>query len=319
MRKVFLRSNASGSGVLTALAFVALTVSSHTSASAEQTSSAVTAQLVSIGSEDDGSSERINNAGKLRMLSQRVVAASCYLQAGIASDASRETLISATAEFDRITDALEFGDANLGIHGAEERRRTLAGITKLREVWAPVQLTATTILDGSATTDDVATMAAQSAEVLDIAIRLTAVIADQYTTQTTILQTDTFAIDIAGRQRMLAQRISKNVCLISSGINIEASTNELNSASGSFEAALYALRNGSQEVGIRLPPNSEIEDGLNVVIGHWEEAKPLIAMSSETAQMDEAALEQMFGLGNQLTGTMNSVVGLYSAASKMGS
>jgi len=34
--------------------------------------------------QDSGASERINFSGKLRMLSQKIVATSCYAQAGIA-------------------------------------------------------------------------------------------------------------------------------------------------------------------------------------------------------------------------------------------
>lgn len=280
---------------------------------APQTDGLLTVQFV----DDDGAAERIDYSGKLRMLSQRIVAASCYLQAGIQSDSSRAVLHSASAEFAQITDALEFGNADMGVLGAEERRRTLVGIQKLRALWKPIEAKAAQVEAGQGTPDAITAIAEQSAPLLDIAKRLVVEITGQYSGQTSVLQTDAFAIDIAGRQRMLAQRISKNVCLIASGINVQASRAELAQAAQNFEAALYALRGGSVEVGIRTPPTQEIGDGLQLVVDDWVRVKPMITRVIAGDALDEEGLGIMFETGNLLTGNMNKVVGLYAGASKM--
>jgi hypothetical protein len=268
--------------------------------------------------EDKGASERINFSGKLRMLSQRVVAASCYLQAGIQTDASRATLAAATTEFAVITNALEFGDPDLGIIGAEDRRRTLAGISKLNELWAPIAELASKVEAGTGSVEDITAIAEQSAPLLDIAQRLVVQITSEYASQTTVLQTDAFAIDLAGRQRMLSQRISKNVCLISSGVSVETSQAELANTAQNFEATLFALRDGLPDAGVSAPPNQEVEDGLNVVIQEWATVTPIVAEVAASIALDAEQLGIVFQTGNQMTGNMNAVVGLYAEASKLG-
>jgi len=265
---------------------------------------------------EQGSSERINNSGKLRMLSQRIVATSCYVQSGIDTEASRAMLESATAEFALITDALEFGNEDLGIIGAEERRRTLAGISKLRELWTPVYDIANKIIDGEGSLEDINAMSVQSAALLDIAQRLVVEITGQYANPNAIRQTDAFAIDIAGRQRMLAQRVSKNVCLATAGVNVEDSQAELAQAAQNFGAALDALRNGAQAVGVPPPPTTEISDGLNAIYDSWQSVLPIIDAAQSSADISADDLSIIFNTGNALTGGMNSAVGLYVEASK---
>lgn len=69
--------------------------------------------------EDVETSQRIDSSGKLRMISQRVVAAACYAQAGVETEATTALLAAATEKFNVITAALEFGNSDLGMHGAE--------------------------------------------------------------------------------------------------------------------------------------------------------------------------------------------------------
>ena len=125
-------------------------------------------------------------------------------------------------------------------------------------------------------------------------------------------------IDIAGRQRMLAQRVSKNTCLVSAGVTAQDAQTELALAAQNFGAALEALRNGAQAVGVRPPPTAAIADGLNSVYIKWESIAPIIAKASAGTPADAEQLAIIFHSGNQLTGGMNGVVGLYVEASKFG-
>lgn len=264
---------------------------------------------------DAGGSQRINLSGKLRMLSQRVVAAACYVHSGASVESSSEVLQSATQEFSRITAALEFGDEQLGVIGVEERRRTLAGINKMNELWAPIAA----YTPVNATTDDLSAMAMQSADVLRIAKKLVSQISGQYTNPSAMRQADSLIIDLAGRQRMLAQRISKNACLISNGINVEAATAELQAARDVFGSSLFALRNGMPEMGILPPTTEELEVSLTQVITRWEAVQPLLDNVVNSGTLSDDDLAVMFSTGNALTGEMNAIVGLYAAAASFDS
>ena len=268
--------------------------------------------------EDIGASQRIDYSGKLRMLSQRIPAAACNYAAGIDPDASGAMLDNAAAEFQQIVDALEFGDESLGIVGAEERRKTLVGLRKLRENWEPMFATADQIHKGGGSPAAVTTIADQSVPVLDIAKLLVSAISEEYSNPVALLQADALVIDIAGRQRMLSQRMSKNVCLIASGVNVEAATSELAATAQLFENALIALQTGMPDAGVKAPPNADIEEGLAVVMDDWQTIKPIVTAALAGETLDEETRGIMYHGANMMTGHMNTVVGMYSEASKLG-
>ncbi len=268
--------------------------------------------------EDIGASQRIDFSGKLRMLSQRIPAAACNYAEGITPDSSGAMLDTASAEFQQIVNALEFGDESLGIVGAEERRKTLIGLRKLRENWDPMFATADAIHNGENSTEAVTTIADQSVPVLDIAKLLVSTISEEYSNPVALLQADALVIDIAGRQRMLSQRMSKNVCLIAAGVNVDTAMSELASTAQLFENALIALQNGMPDAGVKAPPNAEIQEGLDVVMDDWNGLKPIVTRVLAGETLDDETRGIMFNGANHMTADMNKVVGMYSEASKLG-
>lgn len=267
--------------------------------------------------EDVGGSERINYSGKLRMLSQRIPATACYTHAGIETDASAKMLKAATAEFDQILTGLEIGDDSLGMIGAEEDRKVLAGIKKLHELWDPLHGEITHIIENDGTSEKVAHIAASSHDILKIAKRLVSVIVAEHSDPTALLQADALTIDIAGRQRMLAQRMSKAVCLMTSGFEVEVSKKTLERARGLFDASANALRFGMPEAGINGTRNPEILAKLDSVLALWADVQPIL--DSVKAGEDIGATQKAFVFNsmNSLTGQMNTIVGLYNDDSKL--
>jgi len=282
-------------------------------------STAVAADEAAQLTNDSSASERIALAGQLRMLSERVVSASCFLHAGIEADSSRTTLATTKSEFEAITAALEFGDPEFGIVGAEDRRRTLAGIAKMNELWAPISTLAMKVDAGASTTEDVAAIASQGEALLDIANRLIVQVTSQYANQTTVLKGDAVRLDISGRQQMLAQTIAKNGCLISRGINVDTGTDALQTAADNFDTSINALRFGLQEVGILPPPTTEIADSLDEVANNWSFMSRFVSDIAAGNATDEITLGVVFLMSNQVTDNMGKVVDLYTDASKVGS
>lgn len=262
-------------------------------------------------------SERIALAGQLRMLNQRVVSAACYLHAGMEPDSSRATLVEAVDRFATIAAGLEFGDPALGIPGAEDRRITLAGLARLNAAWAPIAALATKIETGEGATEDIAAMVSHSGTLGDIADRLLVEITSQYASQTTVLQSDALRLEIAGRQQTLSQQIAKNGCLMSRGINPDASAAELSTAAAHFDTSMNALRLGLQDVGILPPPTPEIAQNLDEVARNWSFMAQVVSELSANQMSDDVTLGVMFLMSNQVTDNMAKVVTLYTEASKL--
>lgn len=269
--------------------------------------------------EDIGASERINYSGKLRMLSQRIAVAACNTHAGVAPDQSRQMLAAVAAEFAKIVDALEFGDEDLRIQGAESRRKTLAAIADVRAAWAPVQTAAAALLRDGQDTAAVAAVAASNMALLEAAKRLVSELSGQYSDPTAMLQADAMLVDISGRQRMLSQKMSKEVCQIwSQGGDAETEA-ALAKTMQIFEVSLLALRDGLASAGIKPAPTYEIRAGLEGIYADWRAVKPTLetVAKGDPATTPELRRDTLSRLDTVLE-EMNDVVGLYTLYAKTG-
>lgn len=267
--------------------------------------------------EEEGASERVNFSGKLRMLTQRITASACNVHAGIDVDASSAMLNAASAEFDQIMGALTVGDVELGIFGEETDRRVLMGLEALATQWSAMHVTVDAVKANGGSDAEISLMFNQSNGALDAAKALVVEMSAEYSDPAALLQADALTIDIAGRQRMLAQRISKNVCMIASGLEGEAALGQLAGAVQLYDASVNALRFGMEEASIRPAWTDEIEVGLDAIIADWNEAMPVIeaVLAGEEITDDQRAF--IFHQMNSLTGQMNTLVGVYAEESKL--
>jgi len=133
---------------------------------------------------------------------------------------------------------------------------------------------------------------------------------------------DALVINLAGRQRMLTQKMSKEALAISTG-NMEY-TNILPKTIKTFEATLYALRDGGQApLDINnpddqskqaiLPPakENEIKDQLTTVMKLWKPFKESLNKILEKKGKDEDALKYILNHNVKLLSEMNKAVGMF--------
>lgn len=283
-------------------------------------SPAAAEEIVKAGFVDDiGQSERMNFSGKLRMLSQRIPGTTCYLHAGVETEAASAMMKSAIDEFSLILNGLEHGEDSLGIIGPEQDRKVLAGTAKLNELWAPMNAAGLQFhANGGGTDAEVLAIAEASHGVLDIAKKLVVAIVAEHSDPTAVLQADAMTIDIAGRQRMLAQRISKNACLIMTGLETERAIGEMAGAREVYDASVNALRFGMPDAGIIASQNPAIIEGLDKVMALWSDVQPIL---DSVAAGEDIADEQrafLYNSMNSLTGQMNTLVGIYTEDAKLG-
>ncbi len=85
---------------------------------------------------------------------------------------------------------------------------------------------------------------------------------------------DSYIINIAGRQRMLSQKITKEIFYIKSSENFDFQN--LNEDIETFEKNLFILINGDKKLGVYKPPNSDIKNKLNMVLKLWKPFKKKI-------------------------------------------
>ena len=117
-------------------------------------------------------------------------------------------------------------------------------------------------------------------------------------------------INLAGRQRMLSQQITKDALMIRQGVCTRA---ELERGREAFTTTLDGLLEGDPELGLRRTEDPEIRRRLQEVKGQWEAFLPLARGVAEADEVDRAELTRLQAASFELLTTMNAAVGLMEA------
>ena len=125
-------------------------------------------------------------------------------------------------------------------------------------------------------------------------------------------------LNLSGKQRMLTQKMSKEIMLIALGIDKERNLGNLVDTSALFDKTLQGLRNGSEE--LRLPPtsSSRILRQLDEIDAIWGDLYPVV---KQIIQSNSVTSEQVAVIAKKnlpLLKQTNKAVGLYEKDAKKG-
>ncbi len=131
-------------------------------------------------------------------------------------------------------------------------------------------------------------------------------------------ENDATVINIAGRQRMLSQKMSKESLAINSGYSVEQNRENLKKTYALFDSSLRGLING--DAGMHLPPtsNQTILKQMHLVESIWNKFAPHMKTFMDSGSSAEArANSAAYILQHNLTllTEMNKAVGMYEADS----
>ncbi|KIT16362.1 type IV pili methyl-accepting chemotaxis transducer N-terminal domain-containing protein [Jannaschia aquimarina] len=274
-----------------------------------------TKHLAAITGEANGS-ERIDYAGKLKMLSQRAPAAACNKAAGIGGWLAKGYLAASIGEFDRIMNALENGDVFLGIRNAENDRRILGRIEQMKEIWTPARNGMEALIEGTATDAQIVQAAGSAPVLLGQIDKMMGDLVGEYADPAELIAADAIVLDIVGRQRMMPQIISKAACMVAEGIDSERAATELRDAMALYDLSMNALLNGMPEAGVTPPPTDAIREQLTAIIAEWQQMRPVLEDVAAGTTPDDATREDIFLKMNDLTHLTNDLSAAYAKASK---
>ncbi|MDH4320650.1 MAG: methyl-accepting chemotaxis protein [Desulfobulbaceae bacterium] len=130
---------------------------------------------------------------------------------------------------------------------------------------------------------------------------------------------DGMVINIAGRQRMLSQKMSKEAISIASNINTEASREALIATHALFNQSHLGLINGDEKLQIPPTTNKVILEQLHRVDALWKHFSEHILEITQTtpeSPVFKEALADVLANNVNLLKEMNTAVGMYEAAGK---
>lgn len=260
----------------------------------------------------DAGKLRVNIAGRQRMLSQRFVKNACLSQVMGPQPAILKGMNIAKTDFEAALADLWDGNDDLGLSPETSPRITTA-LTQLSDAWAKLARTGA-VSRTNASLDPVRLAAAdeQGLEVLTIAHKTTGLMAQFYASGAThpqMLQ----VVNLAGRQRMLSQKMAKEACLIAAGVQVQKNLRAMQGTVDQFDTALTDLRQGNYEKRLPEPPSESIRLLLEEAAAEWTAVRALADTILENGRAEDAAVMQFAQMSNDLLRRMHAIVLAFEA------
>ena len=253
---------------------------------------------------------KINLSGRQRMLSQRMAKAACFAALGVDTDAHLSMTADAHQLFDKTLKALRDGSTEVGLT-EETSPRILSELGKVELLWVVYgQAIDRFLKSGGSEPNAIESIAGLNIPTL---VLMNAAVGkfERVYSGGNFHPALALTINVAGRQRMLTQKASKEFCFVLLGMNADAHRVALGKTIGLFAASLEALRFGSSELGLPQAPTEGLSQQLALVDDLWA---PMMAILSRVAKGEVPSNSEIAFVAhqnNQVLVEMNRAVGMY--------
>jgi len=253
----------------------------------------------------------INLSGRQRMLTQKMSKEMLLIAKGIDVEANKKSLKETADLFDKTLKGLRDGDASVGLP-ATESAVTIKQLDKVADLWGSFKKHVDAVLAGSAVPVD--KIAAENLPLLknmNTAVRLYEKAAKKDTGKSAGV-----VINLAGKQRMLTQKMSKEMLLIALGHNVDENKTNLRGTASLFDRTLKGLRDGDADLELPGTKDAAIVAQLDKVGGLWKDFHPLMEAAGDVASKEVSmdSLNKMAASNLPLLKEMNAAVKMYEKA-----
>jgi len=253
----------------------------------------------------------INLAGGQRMLSQKMSKEMLLVAKGIDVDANRKSLKDTAGLFDSRLKGLLNGDVNMGLPPTDSAI-IVKQLGKVQTLWSDFHsIVQSVVVGGQVPVGKVATLNLPLLKNMNTAVRLYEKEAKKATGKSAGV-----VINLAGKQRMLSQKMSKEMLLVA--LNYEAKDNKANlrGTASLFDRTLKGLRDGDKDLGLPPTKSAAIVKQLDKVAKIWSQFKPVAETAGDVNVAEVAAddLKKMVKLNLPLLKEMNAAVKMYEQA-----
>lgn len=259
--------------ILALLVTGALTVAVSSPSFAQQGAQATGEQAMS-------AKRKINLAGRQRMLTQYMAKGSCFVSLGVDEKVQMNEVYAVHDLFDSTLADLRKGNADLKLL-PETDPAILAGLQSVQKEWS--------LYSRAVTQGDLKMVIALNVVVLETMNGVVSQIEKAYGGPGKLAPELAAAINIAGRQRMLSQRASKEHCLIAADLDAAPNRKSLQASIELFELSLDSLLRGNSAMGLK-PAPAKIAEALEAGKVEWLKLKPVL---ERAARGDKPSLEDV--------------------------
>jgi len=252
----------------------------------------------------------INLSGKQRMLTQKMTKEALLIKLGIDLNKSASNLKSSSALFDKTLKGLISGDKDLKLVPTENKD-IQAKLNEVKKLWEPFYEKIKNIYNFNNLTDETFLYIEQNnmklLKTMNEAVYMYAKLGNKGENRLKMAND----INLAGKQRMLTQKIAKDLLFYQANMNPKTALKNLNDAVKLFDKTLKGLYNGDKElklVGTKLP---RIRKQLDLTKNAWLEAKDLLKKAIKEPKNLELTKQTIAKL-DETKDKMNRAVELYT-------
>ena len=226
----------------------------------------------------------INLAGKQRMLTQRMSKLALLDTLNIDKQKTRKLLENSYQLFDKTLRGFLVGDKELQLPPAKNEV-IKEEIAKVQEVWKPFKKSVEHVLNSKGKDPHaLAYIIANNEELLKRSNDLVQTFKKEYATHNFLEDARKEIVDIAGRQRMLTQKMTKEKMLVALGINPQTNWKKMIATVELFDISLNRLMYGDKKYYIIKPTNPKLVTQYKKVASLWQELRPLYLKKKNSPQ-----------------------------------
>ena len=251
----------------------------------------------------------INLAGKQRMLTQKMSKEAFFIAKGVSVDANKAALTKTAALFDKTLKGLISGDSGLKLPKTDNPE-IIAQLNKVSTLWTEFNQSIQAVAGGDTSPEVLNKIATQNIPLLKNMNKAVQMFAKSSGSKLDAGMAKT--INLAGKQRMLTQKMTKELLMVANNIDADNSKKSLNGTVALFEKTLTGLVKGDSSLGLPGTKNAEIIAQLGIVSKIWGDYKPVLS----AVDTSDAGLTKAEALNMPLLKNMNKAVKMFEKSIK---
>ena len=251
--------------------------------------------------EDNLLKKTINLSGKQRMFTQRMSKLALQISLNIQKKSSQKRLKKIASLYAKTLKGFRDGDKDLELTKATNDK-VIEQIGVVEKVWKPFEEQIMIIANGKDDGKALAYVIEHNENVLALSNELVKRYEASNTSGNYLEKARLRVVNVAGRQRMLTQKMTKEKLLLLKGKKEYAT--KLDGTIELFDTSLTALIKGDKSQNISKPTNEKIVNQLKVVSKIWGQLKPLYAKKKNTPK----ELAMVIAKNTHLLKEMNAMV-----------
>jgi len=258
---------------------------------------------------DNNNKKRINLSGKQRMLTQKISKLAVMLSLNLKVKDSSAKILKAAKLYEKTLNGFKHGDSDLGCIPVKDKA-AISQIHIIDKLWQEFHANVKLVANGDR--DKALSFIIQNNEKLLFESNKLVSIFEKSNKNINYLDKSTLnLINIAGRQRMLTQKMTKEKLLLVKQSN-KGYEEKLKKTVNLFDKSLLALINGDTSQDITKPTTEKIKGQLKKVDDIWKKLKPLYDEPKSSAK----SLEFIILNNTKLLKEMNTMVHMAADATE---